>query len=181
MENRYFHSHNAAICLMSIPWNEARHSTHFKTSIDPPELFTQVKLPFRNKWHSPIVFRRVTFQGERKWLVKRWAEFSRGRLFNFHVHKFSYSMTPFGKWLSAGQIMIKWGHTHTVTAAVCRIFRVLGPEPGLKMSLWAFLIFKKRSRLIADKPRCCQKPLTSYQTAALLLLAILLTYCADTG
>lgn len=116
---------------MSISWNKAGHSTRFNAA----QLIHKNSLHklnwLRNKWLSPLVFRRVMLRDKRKWFVKTRDLFlhrlalSAWQPFLFHVHKCSYSMAPFGDWLSAGQIMIKVGHAHTVTASVCTLLSAI--------------------------------------------------------
>lgn len=142
-------NHDAAISFMSILWNKAGHSAGFKTlytsqiASDTSDIEERGEKCFKTRENS--------FLG--------WAGFffctapSTWQPFNFHVHKCSCSMAPFGNWLSAGQIMIKLGHTHTVTAAFCCLThsaKFRGPERGLKMPLWVLLIFKRVEWLLTS-------------------------------
>lgn len=109
----------------------------------------------RHKWQ--ICWREKMFQDKRRFL--RWVVFctepSRWQPFNFHVHKCSRAMAPFGNWLSAGQIMMKLGHTHThtVTTVLCCLThpaKFWSQNGGLKMPLWVLLIFKRVERLLTS-------------------------------
>lgn len=135
--------------FVSCQYLERRQATRFKTPIDPQELFSQVKLPWKQVTLATCV-QQSNVPSRRENDLLRWAVFciapSVWQPFNFHVHKCSYSTALFGE-LAQCRADYDKIRSHSYCNCCCLLFaalcHILGPERVLKMSLWVLLIFKR--------------------------------------
>lgn len=107
-------SSNQKRCLSYMLWFIL--CQYFETRRATPlvsRLFTQVKLPQTQVTLATCVEERNVSRQEKITFFA--LHLQRGSL---SISMFTNAVVPW-RWLSAGQIMIKLGHTHTVTAAFC--------------------------------------------------------------